>query len=73
MPLLRSRLSLVGRFTRIAESFLVDDIEYNLRIDITTGRTGTRLSIGIVRGLLEIGDGVDGVAVEHDGVASSVE
>ena len=56
----------------MAEGFLVDDVQYNLRIDISTGRTSTGLSIGIVGLLLEIGNGIDRIAVE-DRVAASVQ
>ena len=56
----------------MAEGFLVDDVQHNLRIDISTGRTSTGLSIGIVGLLLEIGNGIDRIAVE-DRVAASVQ
>ena len=56
----------------MAEGFLVDDVQYNLRIDISTGRTSTGLGIGIVGLLLEIGNGIDRIAVE-DRVAASVQ
>ena len=56
----------------MAEGFLIDDVQYNLRIDISTGRTSTGLGIGIVGLLLEIGNGIDRIAVE-DRVAASVQ
>ena len=56
----------------MVEGFLIDDVQYNLRIDISTGRTSTGLGIGIVGLLLEIGNGIDRIAVE-DRVAASVQ
>ena len=72
MPRLGRHLSLVRLFTAAVKSLLVDDVQHYLRVHITASGTGAGLSIGIAGGLLEIGNGVDGVAVEY-GVAATVK
>ena len=72
MPVLRGHLPLVGQLTRIVERFFIDDVEHHLWIDIATGGTGAGIGICIVGGILEIGDGINGIAVKHR-VATLVE
>ena len=72
MPLLWRHLSGFRGFTCIVDCFLVDDVQHNLRIDIATGGAGTRLCVGVVGCALEIGDGIDGIAVE-DGISALVQ
>ena len=71
MPLLRRHLALVGEFAAAVEGFLVDNVEHNLGVHIAAGGASAGLGVGIACRFLEIGDGVDGVAVEH-GVAAAV-
>ena len=65
MPLLRRHLTRIGHLSAVVEGLFVDDIQNNLWVDITTGRTGAGLCIGIVGCVLEIGDSINGIAVEH--------
>ena len=72
MPLLWRHLALVRQFAGAGECFLVDDVQHHLRVHVATHGAGAGLGVGIAGRLLEVGDGVDGVAVE-DGVAALVE
>ena len=72
MPLLRRHLSLIRDLTTVIEGLLIDNVQHDLRIHITTRRTSAGLGICIVRSFLEIGDSIDGITVEH-GVASFIQ
>ena len=72
VPLLRCHLTGIRGLTHIVDGLLVDDVQHNLRIDIAAGGTSARLSIGIVGSPLEIGNGIDGIAVE-DRIATFVQ
>ena len=65
VPFLWSDLSLFLHPAALIEGFLVDDVEYNLRIHVSAGRTRACVGIGIVCCRLEICDGINRVAVEH--------
>ena len=72
MPLLRCCLTFIRELTTAVEGFLVNNIKHNLGIDIATSRTGAGFCIGIVGSLLEIGDGINGIAIK-DRVATFVK
>ena len=72
VPLLWRGLALIRELATAVEGFLVDDIQYNLWIDITASGAGAGLCIGIVGSLLEVGDSIDGIAVEY-GIATLVQ
>ena len=72
MPLLWTHLSLIRDLTVVVECLLIDDVQHNLRVHITTSRTGAGVCISIVGRCLEIGNGIDGVTVE-DGIAAFIE
>ena len=65
MPVLRIHLSLVRRLSCIAKRFLVNNVKYNLWIDITTSGAGTGFCVSIVGCFFKIGNGVNGIAVEY--------
>ena len=63
VPLLRRDLAGRTHAARRVDGLLVDDVEHDLRIDVAAEGAGAGLGIGVIGGLLEPGDGVDGIAV----------
>ena len=72
MPLLRRHLTVVRQFTVVVQCLLVDNVQHDFRIDVAAHGTGTGFGVGIVGGLLEISDGINGVTVEY-GISAPVE
>ena len=72
VPLLGRHLTLVRHLAIAIERLLINDVEYDFGIDVAAHGASAGLCIGIVCGLLEIGDSVDGVAVEH-GISATIE
>ena len=72
VPLLWRHLALLGELAAAVEGFLVDDVQDDLGIDIAAGGTGRGVGVGVVCRCLEIGDGIDGIAVENR-IAALVE
>ena len=72
VPLLRCHLPFIGGFTAAIERLLLDDVQHNLGVHVTTGGAGTGFRIRIFGCFLEIGDSIDGVTVEH-GVATFIQ
>ena len=72
MPLFGRNLSFIRDSARIVKCLFVDNIEYDLRIHITTSGAGTGLCICVCRSLLKISNRVDGIAV-IDGIATLVQ
>ena len=72
VPVLWLHLSFVGHLTIAVERLLVNNVQNDFRIHITTHGACAGLCIGIVGSLLEISDGINGIAVE-DRIATLVE
>ena len=72
MPFLRTYLALLAHLTRTGQSLFIDDVQYNLGIYITAGRTHTRFRIRIIGRTLEIGYRIYRITVVY-GVTSPVQ
>ena len=72
MPFLGRNFTLVGDPAAVVEGFLVYYIEDDLGIDIAAEGAGADFGVGVVGRSLEVGDGLDGVAVV-DRIAASVQ
>ena len=72
VPLLWSHLAFVRYFSAAVQCLLVDDVQHDFRIHVAASGAGAGFSVGIAGSLLEIGNGVNGITVEH-GIATAIQ
>ena len=72
VPFLGRYFAAVSNLSAVVQGFLVYDVEDDLRIDVAAEGAGADLGVGVVGRPLEVGDGLDGIAVV-DRIAASVE